>query len=54
MDYDVILVMDKGRAVEFGSPMELLEKEGAFASLVDSTGAESAKSLKAIATSAGK
>jgi ATP-binding cassette, subfamily C (CFTR/MRP), member 1 len=28
--YDVILVMDGGRAVEFGSPRALLEREGSL------------------------
>lgn len=50
MDYDVILVMDEGRAKEFGSPMELLENvDGAFSSLVDSTGKESARLLRNLA-----
>lgn len=49
MDYDVILVMDEGRAKEFGSPMELLgNKYGAFSALVDSTGKESARLLRSI------
>jgi ABC-type multidrug transport system fused ATPase/permease subunit len=49
MDYDFVLVMDNGRAVEFGSPVSLLEKEGAFSELVDATGEESAASLRAMA-----
>ena len=49
IDYDKILVMDSGRAVEFGSPKELLEKGGMFADLVGSTGKESAKTLREIA-----
>jgi ABC-type multidrug transport system fused ATPase/permease subunit len=46
MDYDSILVMDKGRAVEFGSPKSLLEADGIFAELVKSTGEESARALR--------
>eukprot|EP00957_Ditylum_brightwellii_P024563 1855053-Ditylum_brightwellii.AAC.1 len=30
MDYDVILVMDAGKAVEFGPPSELLEQSGSL------------------------
>ena len=48
MDYDLILVMDNGRAVEMGPPAELLERNGAFAELVDATGAESSKALRAL------
>ena len=49
MDYDSILVMDKGRAAEFGSPQALLERNGVFAELVDSTGEESSRALREIA-----
>jgi len=49
MDYDQILVMDGGRAAEFGSPKDLLEKQGMFADLVASTGDESAETLRGIA-----
>uniref|UniRef100_A0A7S2UQH5 ABC transporter domain-containing protein n=1 Tax=Attheya septentrionalis TaxID=420275 RepID=A0A7S2UQH5_9STRA len=50
MDYDFVLVMDAGRAVEFGSPASLLDiKEGVFSELVDATGEESAASLRAMA-----
>merc|ERR1712232_470797 len=35
MDYDLVLVMDAGRAVEFASPAELVDiKGGVFAELV--------------------
>lgn len=41
IDYDVVLVMDKGQAVEFGPPKELLEKPGGFfANLVEAAGSE--------------
>mmetsp|Transcript_7157 Transcript_7157/g.10475 ORF Transcript_7157/g.10475 Transcript_7157/m.10475 type:complete len:1354 (-) Transcript_7157:106-4167(-) len=46
MDYDTILVMDKGKAIEFGSPKDLLSQNGSFADLVDSTGPESALALR--------
>ena len=46
MDYDLILVMDSGRAAEFGSPAELLERKGLFTELVNATGPESAKALR--------
>lgn len=48
MDYDYVLVMDAGRAVEFGSPSELLQKAGIFAELVDATGPEGSKALRAM------
>lgn len=38
-DFDKILVMDAGRAVEFGSPLELLAVEGGvFRGLVSESG----------------
>jgi ABC-type multidrug transport system fused ATPase/permease subunit len=46
MDYDLILVMDSGRAAEFGSPADLLERNGVFTELVNATGPESAKALR--------
>jgi ABC-type multidrug transport system fused ATPase/permease subunit len=46
MDYDLILVMDSGRAAEFGSPTQLLEKNGLFTELVNATGPASAKALR--------
>jgi len=49
MDYDKILVMDGGKAAEFGSPKDLLEKNGLFARLVASTGDDSAETLREIA-----
>ena len=49
MDYDVILEMDQGKAVEFGPPTELLSNEnGYFSNLVDSTGEESSAHLRAM------
>ena len=49
MDYDVILVMDKGTAGEIGSPKTLLQNsKGLFSSLVDSTGNEMATSLRGL------
>jgi ABC-type multidrug transport system fused ATPase/permease subunit len=48
-DSDLIVVMDAGRAVEVGSPQELLEREGGvFAALVDATGAEGSMALRAM------
>jgi hypothetical protein len=43
--------MDAGRAVELGSPLELLERNGMFAELVDATGVKSARALREIAAS---
>jgi len=53
MDYDLVLVMDAGRAVEFASPKELLENpDGIFSELVDATGIESSLFLRDMATKA--
>jgi ABC-type dipeptide/oligopeptide/nickel transport system ATPase subunit len=39
IDYDKVLVLDKGEVVEFGNPWELLQKgEGVFAGMCDMTG----------------
>jgi ATP-binding cassette, subfamily C (CFTR/MRP), member 1 len=46
--YDVILVMDGGRAVEFGSPRALLEREGSlFGQLVHSLGRGAQQAFRA-------
>lgn len=53
MNYDQVLVMSDGKAVEFGPPGELLENEkGVFSELVRNTGKESAVALKKLASSA--
>lgn len=53
MDYDLILVMDKGHAVEFGSPYELLRnQQGVFSDLVNSSGSQSSTALREIARAA--
>ena len=50
IDYDCILVMDKGRVAELGSPRELLQDEnGIFTGLVNATGPEMAAQLHALA-----
>jgi len=51
IDYDAILVMDDGRLAEFGSPLELIERNGLFRELVDATG-EGATSLIQMARTA--
>ena len=52
MDYDYVLVMSEGRAVEFGSPAELLQNErGTFSELVNSTGSHGAAALRSMTTS---
>lgn len=51
MDYDVILVMDEGRAAEMGPPIDLLlNHKSLFAQLVDATGPESSKALRKMVT----
>jgi ABC-type multidrug transport system fused ATPase/permease subunit len=52
MDYDLILVMDAGKAAEFGSPRDLLAHGGLFSQLVDATGTESSIALRKIADDA--
>jgi len=53
MDYDKVLVMADGRAAEFGSPYELIEKNGIFTDLVHATG-EGAAVLIAMAKEASE
>jgi ABC-type multidrug transport system fused ATPase/permease subunit len=46
-DSDLIVVMDAGRAVEVGSPQELLKKDdGLFTALVDATGPDGSMALR--------
>ena len=50
IDYDVVLVMDKGKVAEFGPPKALLaNEEGIFTAMVNATGPESAAALKEMA-----
>lgn len=44
-----VLVIDAGEVVEFGSPYELLERNGVFKTMVDSTGRGEAENLLKIA-----
>ena len=48
MDYDCILVMENGKAAEFGTPLELLDNRGIFYQLVTATG-EGAATLISLA-----
>lgn len=48
IDFDMVIVMDSGKAVEIGSPKELLDQKGVFAELVDATGPEGSKALRAM------
>jgi ABC-type multidrug transport system fused ATPase/permease subunit len=54
MDYDLILVMDAGKAAEFGPPKDLLAHGGLFSQLVDATGTESSMALRNIANEAAR
>ncbi|KAJ3161243.1 hypothetical protein HK101_000842 [Irineochytrium annulatum] len=38
VDYDKILVLDKGRVIQFGSPVELIEAEGQFRMMCQESG----------------
>lgn len=47
IDYDRILVLGHGAVLEYGTPHELIEKGGDFASMVSDTGDEMSTLLKA-------
>lgn len=47
IDSDKVLVMDKGMAVEFDAPRELVKRQGHFKSLIDALGENEAASLLA-------
>ena len=49
IDYDRIMVLDKGNLVEFDEPAKLLERDSLLLQLVNATGANSAEYLKAAA-----
>ena len=49
IDYDVVIVMDKGKVAEIGSPKELLSLNGLFAGMVDATGPDLAAQLNLLA-----
>ena len=46
IEYDKILVLGDGRVLEYGSPHELIERDAAFASMINDTGEEMASNLK--------
>ncbi|CAG9962913.1 unnamed protein product [Clonostachys byssicola] len=46
-DFDKILVLDKGRMAEFGTPRELWEKEGIFRGMCENTSVGEKEKLKA-------
>ena len=45
IDYDVVIVMDKGKVAEIGSPKELLELNGLFAGIENNQKAFISESL---------
>jgi ABC-type multidrug transport system fused ATPase/permease subunit len=47
IDYDRVAVLAAGRVAEHGTPHDLLQQGGFFSKLVDATGEESAKELRA-------
>ena len=49
IDYDVVIVMDKGEVAEMGSPRDLLSSCGIFTDMVNATGPELAAQLKLLA-----
>ena len=46
VDFDRVIVMDKGNIAEFDTPANLLRSNGLFTELVARTGEESAARLK--------
>ena len=42
-DYDKILVMEKGRLVESGTPRELVDAKGRFWEMIENTGVNAQK-----------
>jgi len=46
IDYDMILVFGQGELLEFGTPAELISRQGHFASMVKDTGEEMSKQLR--------
>lgn len=46
IDYDKILVLGHGSVLEYGSPSELILKNGDFASMVNDTGEDMSKLLR--------
>jgi ATP-binding cassette subfamily C (CFTR/MRP) protein 4 len=46
IEYDYVMVLGGGKVLEFGSPAELIESGGAFASMVDDTGDAMSSDLK--------
>ena len=49
MHYDKVLVLDKGKLLESGSPLELLERDSSFRSLVRENGPEFEKKMVLLA-----
>ena len=54
IDFDRILVMDRGEVAEFDTPAQLIRKRGIFFELVEKTGKESAEMLHTKAFEAEK
>ena len=50
IDYDKVLVLDRGRVVEYGAPYDLLQnRDGVFSQMVDQTGSTNATLLRQLA-----
>jgi len=54
MGSNIVLVMDSGKVVEMGAPVDLLkDKNGYFSNLVEKTGKENAEKLKSMVENYG-
>jgi ABC-type multidrug transport system fused ATPase/permease subunit len=51
MNYDSILVLDRGKVLESGSPLELLQSESSFREMVRENGPQFEAKMLALAQS---
>ena len=54
IDFDRILVMEKGKVAEFDTPANLIRANGLFAELINNTGPETSEKLRKAAFLAEK
>ena len=54
IDYDLVLVLGRGRVLEFGTPSDLIRAGGSFAKMVEDTGTAMSADLRKKAFAAEK